>query len=133
MSGYGAIYHSLDLGTNAIVNNPQIVYKESYEQSWPNLRLTLDKVKNWVDLDKKLQAKLESNSCFYMIFGEHRLDLINRDKIKAISPNNSRFIFEQVEDLAHGFYLDNVRTVYSLQKLLGDYRNISVTKPKITE
>lgn len=129
MSGYGAIYHSLDLGTNAIVNNPQIVFEESYEQSWPNLRLTLEKVEGWVNLDKKLKEKTEIDSCFYMIFGEHRLDAINRDKIKEVSANTSKIIFEQVEDFAHGFYLDNTETIYKLQNILSELREVRITKP----
>lgn len=129
MSGYAAIYHGLDLGTNAIVNNPQIVFKESYEQSWPNLRLTLDKVRGWIDLDKKIKDKGEIESCFYMIFGEHRLDTVNRDRIKSVSVNTSRIMFEQVEDFAHGFYLDNTETVYKLQNILSELREVRITKP----
>ena len=119
MSGYAAINYALNFSCNAIVCNPQIRFECSYEKSWAALRVTLDKVKPyWQDLDKKIVNLENLSSSIYFVFGNHRLDRINHEAIKSVFPLKSKFYFQQVDDIGHGFYLSNVNNVYLIHEML---------------
>lgn len=127
MSGYGALYHSIKLKTNALVCNPQIAYKETFDNAWGDLRNTLKKVNGFQDIDNLIMNQ-ELDSVWHISHGDYLMDVVNINKLKSSSPKKSRIFYQKLIDSEHGFYFKNTNDVYSIHRLLCELRKINLSK-----
>lgn len=127
MSGYGALFHSLELNVNAIVNNPQVDFYSSFHNAWPDLRKTLKKIESrWININDRMQFFNDAESNWFYAYGNARIDLDNVKEIRGILNSRVRFIFQNVRDNEHGFYFKNGRNVFLIHRLLSEMRQIRI-------
>lgn len=129
MSGYGALYHSLSLGLNAIVSNPQTNFKASFDHAWPDLKKTLLAVReSFINLDEKIVSMDKVDCQWFYAFGNNSLDLKNLTKVRSLNKEGLRICYENIKDNDHGFYFKNKENVYKLHFVLMNMRKIKLTK-----
>lgn len=128
MSGYGALFHSLELNTNAIVSNPQIDFKSSFDNAWSDLQNTLRKVeKNWVNINDKITSMQNVNVQWFCAYGDNQLDAPNIKKLREVVKPNLRVTFQNIKDDTHGFYFKNKDNVFLLHRLMVEMRRVKIS------
>jgi len=134
MSGYGAIYHALQINANAIASNPQINLNISKDYAWDELRLHIEELgRRHVNLDE-VAAKLWRDSAIYLIHGHDDIDTINADLFLRSAPPNKKIIIQTLDLDTHVmFFGKKVTYVYEAMDLLGRFRDRLDLKKVISE
>lgn len=121
MAGYAALLFGSRLGFHIIASNPQLDFDITYKLSWENLRESLDKITNKIDIKDEIRNKYNGGNIFF-IYGEHRLDLANAEIFKSIDLSERLVMMKKVKSLEHGFFIKDLNNLFYIQEQLISFK-----------
>lgn len=130
MYGYAALRNSILFNCNAIVCNPQICFRESYQSAWKELRETLKRANynnQFQDIPELCKNK-KLESLWFITYGDSPIDQLNVLQLKNMKDEESRILYSHFPDLNHGFYFGNISTVIDLHFLLIQLRALKLVR-----
>ncbi|HDZ8856109.1 MULTISPECIES: hypothetical protein [Aeromonas] len=121
MAGYAALFFGSKLGFHIIASNPQLDFDITYKLSWENLRDSLDKIKNKINISDIYSSGYNGGNIFF-IYGEHRLDIANADIFKSLDFNEKVVIIKKIKSIEHGFFIKDLNNLFYIQNKLISFK-----------
>jgi hypothetical protein len=133
MGAYGAIYHAILLGANAIAVNPQVSTGECMKHGQPHpvhnsLYSSLARLDPLVEISEMYQKKQNDiQSTIYLMIGDSALDRGNLSCFLNTIPDNIKYVVEKLKYSSHDYYIHNSRDLYDRVEILRHLRGLTTS------
>ena len=117
MGAYGALHHALRFGVNAILSNPQVTHKDTYDNTAGSLLETLQGGVTLLDNTVFLKDK-EVRSFIWYTYGSWLMDVANAKSFMNAVPESMNFMMEKRPEKKHMYFFEDVEEIYKRMDLI---------------